>query len=208
MSSTIIDISPPITPQLAVFPGDTPPQRDVLMDITRGDHITLSTLRTTVHVGAHVDAPSHYGRGAPGIEQVALERCIGRCQVIGANTRRGARVTLADLDSECTAPRVLIRTDTFPDPQSWNDDFAGLEPSLVDTLHAAGVELVGIDTPSVDSSTSTDLPAHARFLANDMTILEGLILAHVPPGEYELLALPLPLVGFDASPVRAVLRTL
>jgi arylformamidase len=55
---------------------------------------------------------------------------------------------------------------------------------------------------------SKDLPAHARFLARDVSILEGLRLDHVAPGEYELIALPLPLVGFDASPVRAVLRSL
>jgi hypothetical protein len=104
--------------------------------------------------------------------------------------------------------RVLIHTGTFPDFEHWNSDFAGLDPALVDALAAQGIELVGVDTPSVDVQESKDLPAHARFLANDMSILEGLRLAHVAPGEYELIALPLPLVGFDASPVRAVLRTL
>ena len=66
---------------------------------------------------------------------------------------------------------------------------------------------MGIDTPSVDLYTAKDLPAHQRFLAHDMAILEGLVLHEVPEGLYELIALPLPLVGFDASPVRAVLRT-
>ncbi|MCZ6834539.1 MAG: arylformamidase, partial [Planctomycetota bacterium] len=67
---------------------------------------------------------------------------------------------------------------------------------------------VGLDTPSVDLQNSKDLPSHARFLANDMAILEGLVLADVPAGLYELIALPLKLMGFDASPVRAVLRSL
>ena len=78
---------------------------------------------------------------------------------------------------------------------------------MVDGLHAQGVRLVGIDTPSVDLFESKDLPAHKRFLANDMAILEGLVLGDVPEGCYELIALPLRLVGFDASPVRAVLRS-
>ena len=68
------------------------------------------------------------------------------------------------------------------------------------------MRLVGIDTPSVDLFDSKDLPAHKAFLRCDMAILEGLVLAEVPPGLYELIALPLKLVGFDASPVRAVLR--
>jgi arylformamidase len=102
---------------------------------------------------------------------------------------------------------VLIATGTFPDPNDWNGDFAGLEPELVDSLHRLGVMTIGIDTPSVDLFESRDLPAHARFLANDMAILEGLVLKDVPEGEYDLIALPLKLVGFDASPVRAVLRS-
>ena len=62
----ILDISPPITPALAVWPGDTPPSREVLLDLERGDSVTLSTLHATVHLGAHADAPGHYGKGAPG----------------------------------------------------------------------------------------------------------------------------------------------
>jgi arylformamidase len=75
-------------------------------------------------------------------------------------------------------------------------------------MHTRGVKLIGIDTPSVDLFSSKDLPAHKRFLANDMAILEGIMLNGVPDGVYELIALPLKLVGFDASPVRAVLRTI
>jgi arylformamidase len=104
--------------------------------------------------------------------------------------------------------RVLLATGTFPDPNSFRDDFAALTPELIDFLHDSGVRLVGIDTPSVDLFDSKELETHHRFLAHDMAILEGLMLAHVPEGCYELIALPLHLVGFDASPVRAILRTL
>ncbi|MCA9251946.1 MAG: hypothetical protein KDA54_12515, partial [Phycisphaerales bacterium] len=71
-----------------------------------------------------------------------------------------------------------------------------------------GVRLVGVDTPSVDLFSSRDLPAHQACLQNGVSILEGLRLADVPDGLYELIALPLKLVGFDASPVRAILRTI
>ena len=66
----IYDISPPITDSIAVFPGDTPPTREMLMDMRKGDALTLSTLRSTVHVGAHADPPSHSGAEAPSTEQV------------------------------------------------------------------------------------------------------------------------------------------
>jgi arylformamidase len=204
----IHDISPPIHDSLAVWPGDTPPTREVLLDMNRGDDLTLSTLRATVHLGAHVDAPSHYGADAPTIDQRALDFYLGRCQVIRVDVERASRVTRRDIHADIDAPRVLIRTGTYPDPCRFDEDFAGIDPTLVDELHASGVRLVGIDTPSVDLFSSKDLPAHRRFLANDMAILEGIVLEDVPEGFYELIALPLRLVGFDASPVRAILRTI
>ncbi len=203
----IYDITPAITPRLAVWPGDTPPERQVLLDMARGDNITLSTLRATVHLGAHADAPSHYGAAAPSIEERPLDLYIGPCQVVRVASARGSRVTMQLVGRRIRAERLLIATGTFPDPSAWNGDFAALDPALVDGLHELGVRLVGIDTPSVDLSDSKDLPAHNRFLAHGMAILEGLVLRDVPEGVYELIALPLPLAGFDASPVRAVLRT-
>jgi arylformamidase len=104
-----------------------------------------------------------------------------------------------------TTPRVLIATGTFPNPEHFNDDFAALSPELITFLHGKGVRLVGIDTLSVDPFSSTELLAHKRFLEHDMAILEGLMLTGIRPGIYELVALPLKLEGFDASPVRAVL---
>ena len=204
----LYDLTPPITPALAVWPGDTPPSREVLADLRRGDSITLSTLRATVHLGAHADAPSHYGADAPAIETRSLDFYLGLCQVVRVEAARGHRVAPQAIRVPVVAPRVLLATGTYPDPQSFNTDFAALEPALVDALHAKGVKLIGIDTPSVDLFESKDLEAHGRFLEHDMAILEGLVLDGVPEGLYDLIAAPLKLTGFDASPVRAVLRSL
>lgn len=206
MASTWIDITPTVTPALAVWPGDTPPSREVLCDIASGSNITLSTLRATVHLGAHADAPSHYAAGAPSIESRSLDYYIGACQVIRVTAARRTRIESADIRAAITAPRVLIATGTYPDPVRFNEDFAALSPELIDELAARGVRLIGIDTPSVDLFDSKDLPAHRAILRHDMAILEGLVLSHVSEGTYELIAPPLRLAGFDASPVRAVLR--
>ena len=106
------------------------------------------------------------------------------------------------------APRVLLRTGTFPEPEGWNSDFASLSPELVDALAAAGVVLVGIDTPSVDPFDDAELESHRALRRHGIANLEGLVLGHVPPGRYTLIALPLPLEGADASPVRAALAPL
>jgi arylformamidase len=202
----IYDITPPITPKLAVWPGDTPPSREVLCDLNRGDTVTLSTLRATVHLGAHADGPIHYGKDAADIASRNLELYLGRCQVARVNTSRGQRVKLDRL--EIQAERFLLATGTFPNPENFNTDFAAYDPAFIDWLHERGVRLIGIDTPSIDLFDSKDLPSHKMVLKHDMAILEGLRLDHVPDGVYELIALPLKLVGFDASPVRAVLRSI
>ncbi len=202
----LYDISPSIDVSIAVFPGDTSPTREVLMDMRKGDALTLSTLRSTVHVGAHADAPSHYGADALSIDQVDLQRYVGPCQVVRVADSRGALITPDAINTEITESRVLFATGTYPDPGTFNTDFAALSPELVDWLAERGVNLVGVDTPSVDPADSKDLPAHHAFLKNDVYILEGLVLSGVPEGRYELIALPLKLVGFDASPIRAVLR--
>ncbi len=201
------DISPAVTPKLAVFPGDTPPSREVLMDMKNGDALTLSTFRSTVHVGAHVDAPSHYGVDGRTIEQQPLDLYVGACRVIRVDVPRGDVITPDMLPDAIDEPRVLFATGSFPDPTSWNDDFVAFEPACIHALADRGVRLVGIDTPSVDRATSKDLPSHAAVLARDMAILEGIVLTDISAGPYELIALPLHLPGFDASPVRAVLRT-
>ncbi len=205
---TLIDISPPITPDLAVFPGDTPPTREVLLDMTKGDNLTLSTLRSTVHLGSHADGINHYAVDGAPIDQMPLERYIGPCTLVRVSGTRGRRVANADLPIDARVRRILIATGTQPDKRVFNPDFSGLEPALIHRLADLGVRTIGIDTPSVDAADSKDLPAHAACLERGIAIIEGLALDEIPEGEYELIAPPLRLVGFDASPVRAVLRPL
>ncbi len=202
----LYDISPPITERTAVWPGDTPVSRQWLMRLGQGDSVELSTLHATVHLGAHADAPGHYRDGAPGIGERGLDAYLGPCEVMSVAARRGERIER--LPRPPRAPRVLLRTGTFPDPERFSEDFAALSKVLIDELAGHGVCLVGIDTPSVDLFDSKDLPAHHACFAHDIANLEGLVLEGVPDGLYELIALPLRLVGFDASPVRAVLREL
>jgi arylformamidase len=206
---TLIDISPVLDAGVAVWPGDTPFARNVSLDIDAGAHLTLSDIRTTLHAGAHADAPSHYAAGGADIASRALDYYIGQCIVVHVNVERGDRIRPMHIAGKAiTAPRVLFRTGTFPDPRNWNDDFASLSPAVIDVLHQHGVILVGIDTPSVDPFESKALESHHALAEHDMANLEGLVLDGVAEGAYELIAAPLRIRGGDASPVRALLRTI
>ena len=201
----IIDISPVVSERTAVWPGDVPFRRAVSLSIDRGDNIDLSSIQTTVHVGAHADAPSHFAKGGAAIGDRPLDLYYGPCQVVDAEVGRGERIRPEHLTEEITEPRVLLRTGTFPDPEEFNTDFAALSAELVDFLAARGVRLVGIDTPSMDLFDDRELVAHQAIAGHDMANLECLSLAHVAPGRYTLIALPLRLESADASPVRAAL---
>ena len=163
-------------------------------------------MHTTLHVGTHADAFSHVAADGAAIDEMALDAYVGRCRVIRVDVARGTAIRPGDLGEPIRTPRVLLATGTFPDPSRFNEDFAALSIELADALHAAEVRLVGIDTPGVDLFAATELPVHRRLAECGIASIEGLRLEHVPPGKYELIALPLRLVGCDASPLRAVLR--
>ena len=200
-----IDISPLICPEVAVWPGDTEFRRDVALDMESGDNLTLSSITTTVHIGAHCDAPNHYAKGGASIAERNLEPYYGPCQVISVEIGRGERILPEHIKVPIQAPRILLKTLTFPDPNHFNEDFASLSPELVNSLFGQGVQLVGLDTPSVDLCSDKALLSHNAIAKCDMSILEGVVLNDVEDGIYTLIALPLKLDKADASPVRAVL---
>ncbi len=176
------------------------------MDMQHGDHLTLSSITTTVHLGAHTDAPSHYHREGHSLEKRNLNHYLGPVQVIEVQVPRASRIKIADLKGqEIKTQRVLFKTGSFPNPNQWNDDFVALSPELIEELARLKVILVGIDTPSVDPCDDKILSSHQAIYKHDMAILEGITLQAVPAGLYDLIALPLPIKGADASPVRAIL---
>lgn len=202
------DISPPVFPDTPAFPGDTAYRQAWTARIGPECPVNVSAITMSPHLGAHADAPLHYARDGAAVGQMDLDPFLGPCRVVHA-LECGPLIRLADL-AHATAylpPRVLVRTRVSA-PTRWSSDFSAFAPETIDWLARQGVRLVGIDAPSVDPADSRTLNSHLRLLAHDMRVLENLVLDDVPAGDYELLALPLKLVGADASPVRAVLRSL
>jgi len=210
----IYDISPLVDEKIAVWPGDSPYEARDRLRIEDGSSVHLSTIRLSCHTGAHADAPGHFVEGAPGIDAVPLEPYLGPCHLLEAPPGLEAitPAALDDLHGERVdlreTPRLLIRTGCQTDRSVFPQPLTALTVELIDYLASAGVCLVGLDSPSVDRFDSKDLPCHKALFHHGMAILESLALFGVPTGRYELIALPLRLLGRDASPVRAILRTL
>ncbi len=202
----LIDISPLISSETAIFPGDTPFQRAESMNFDKGDHLELSSITTTVHIGAHADAPSHYHTDGQSIDSRDLSYYYGPCQVIEVQLEPDLRILPEHIQHHTiNSERVLFKTNSFPDPNTWRDDFNSLSPELIDFLAQKGVCLIGIDTPSVDPANAKDLTSHKAIYKHNMAILEGIFLEKVQEGIYTLMAFPLRIKNADASPVRAVL---
>lgn len=204
----LFDISQELDERGAVFPGDTPFSARPVMRMADGGSCDVSTVTMSVHAGTHADAPSHFQPGAAAIADVPLQPYLGPARVVELGVAGAIEPRHLDEVAVDAPPRLLFKTGTAPDRTRFAHGSAHLSRAAADALGARGVLLVGIDTPSVDHTDSNELGAHRALLAAGVAILENLVLAHVPAGDYELIALPLKLVGLDAAPVRAVLREL
>lgn len=203
----IIDISQAVDADVGVWPGDTPFSFDFAWSLAAGDSCNVSRITTSPHNGTHADAPLHFLADGASIGEVDLHRYLGPCVVVDGPRQGTIDVAhLASIDVTVT-PRVLVRT-RDDDSRDFPSDFVSFAPEAAQWLVDRGALLLGLDTPSVDRVDSKELPTHHTLLPARMAILENLRLSHVEPGTYELIALPLRWMGLDASPVRAVLRTL
>jgi arylformamidase len=207
--SRIWDISQRLGRATPVWPGDAPLSVERTWSLDGSCSVNVSRVSFSTHSGAHADAPFHYLADGQTAEALDLGRYIGPCRVVDARHAKGL-VRPADVMSQLIGVpnRVLLRTFARFPADVWVSDFTAVAAELVDHLAGLGVVLIGTDAPSMDPEASKDLPAHHAIARHGLSILEGLVLDDVAFGDYELIALPLPLEGLDAAPVRAVLREL
>ena len=207
--TTLIDISQVLHPALPGWPGEPGFALSACARIAPGCPVNTAALSLSTHAGTHADAPLHYDPAGADSAGSGLDAYVGRCVVLDARGC-GARVEPEHVawDALSDARRVLFRTyERFPH-QRWDADFTAIAAATIDRLAGLGVVLVGTDAASLDPQDSKAMNAHHAVRRHAMRILEGLVLEDVAPGEYDLIALPLRIAGADASPVRAVLRTL
>jgi arylformamidase len=202
------DVSPPVQPGSPVFPGDAPFELRWGWTLSADCPVNVSTITMSPHTGAHADAPLHYSADGAAAGALDLMPYLGRCRVIHA-IDCGPLIEWGHLGHALGGlpTRVLVRTYAKA-PNGWDAALAGYAPETVERLADAGVQLIGIDTASIDPADSKTLPSHQVIRRRGLRVLENLVLDDVPEGDYELIALPLKLTTADASPVRAVLREL
>ena len=202
------DISRPIHTGMPNWPGDTAAEFKLVATIPAGSSCNIGRLHLSVHTGSHADAPFHYNEAGATIDAVPVETYVGAARVVDIRGQAAITVGLLAAHDFSGTPRVLFKSDSWPDPAVFPSDWPLLAADAPAWLAAHRVKLIGFDVPSVDHRHSKDLRIHHALDAAGIVILENLDLRAVEPGVYELIALPLKIRDGDGSPVRAVLRSL
>ncbi|WP_407868366.1 arylformamidase [Paenibacillus sp. P36] len=206
--TTMFDISRPLATGVPTWPGDTPFSYEVSWTKEQSGSVNVGKLTMSIHTGTHIDAPFHFDNEGRKVMELDLELYIGLARVIeisGKSSIGAEELKAFELDG---ITRLLIRTNSWTNPNEFPTEITYLRDDAGPYLAEKGIRLIGVDVPSVDPLDSKELAAHHTLHANDIHILEGIDLAKIAPSDYELIALPLPLVEADGSPVRAVLRPL
>jgi arylformamidase len=202
------DISVTISERLPSFPGD--PAIGFERVGQAPDPFHLTSLHFGSHAGTHIDAPAHLLKHGATVDAIPLESLIGACRVIDMRHRTGA-ITASDLKRQDLAGtrRLLLRTNNSAlwKKAGFSETYTGMSAAAASYLVQLGIQLVGIDYLSVEPFHGGG-EVHRILFEAGVVILEGLDLAGVDPGEFELICLPLKLAGIDGAPCRAVLRTL
>lgn len=209
--SAWIDVSIPLDNGMVHWPGDAPFERLQTLHIANGDVCNLSQLSTSAHIGTHMDAPRHFLAGGKGMESMPIEATIGPARVIAVQDPELIRIQELEPYQLGKGERVLFRTrnsERHWKTHNFEEWFVHIPEDTANYLAKCEVQTVGVDYLSVGGYQTDGPQTHRALLAAGIWLIEGLNLEHVEPGNYELVCLPLRIVGSDGSPARAVLRRL
>ena len=206
---TWIEISIPLHTGMQHWPNDRPFNRDETLRIANGDPCNLSEFSASAHIGTHMDAPRHYLADGAGIEAFPISAGVGPARVISIHDPELIRVAELKPHRLSKGERILFKTAnsekcwTAP---KFQEQFVYIPADTAAYLADCCVETVGVDYLSVGGFDADGPETHRTLLKAGIWIIEGLNLKDVEPGDYELICLPLKMVGSDGAPARAVLR--
>ncbi len=203
------DISVPLRHQMVAWPGDPLPHVEQVMFLDRGDICNLTRLAISAHTATHMDAPRHFIARGASIESMPLDATLGPARVIEIQDPQAIR--RAELERHAIQPGERLLFKTRNSQRDWanlpfDEDFVYLADEGAQYLVERGVRTIGVDYLSIGGFRHDTVETHVTILGAGIWVIEGLQLAAVEPGLYELLCLPIPVAGADGSPARAVLR--
>jgi len=203
------DVSVPLRDGMVHWPGDPECHIKRVSRMEDGAVCNLTHITMSAHTGTHMDAPRHFIADGLTMEQMPLEPVIGRCRVFELDCED--QITVSDLKKLKIAPRQRVLFKTRNSTRSWamnefDKDFVSIRADAARYLVDQGVVTVGVDYLSIGGFNKDGVETHQIMLGAGIWVIEGLNLAEIKPGYYELICLPLKLEGADGAPCRVVLR--
>lgn len=206
-----IDISVPLRNGMVHWPSDPPFHIKRVMDQNNGDVCTVSRIDLSVHTGTHMDAPLHFIKDAPAMDELPLEATVGPARVIAIRDHKCIRAEELEEHEIEANERVLFKTansDRLWSRDEFDEDFIYISADAAEYLASRGIRAVGVDYLSVGGFQEDAVETHHALLGAGIWVIEGLDLSGVEAGSYELVCLPLKLVGAEGAPARAILRSI
>lgn len=206
-----IDVTVPVRNGMVHWPGDPPFHIERTQDQLKGDTATVSHLSMGAHTGTHMDAPLHFLKDGISIDQLPLDAVIGPAHVIRIQDRHAIRRAELEQHEIEAQGRVLFKTansDHLWGKDEFDEDFIFIAHDAAQYLAERGVRTVGVDYLSVGGFRQDAVETHETLLGAGIWVIEGLDLSGIEPGLYEMICLPLKLIGAEGSPARAVLRSI
>ena len=209
VSEQWIDISLGLHDGMVHWPDNPPVQIGFVMAIDKGDVCNVSKISMGVHSGTHMDAPLHFLQDGKSIDAMPLSAAIGRARVIEIQDTESIKVAELEHHRIQMGERILFKT--INSTHYWQTDafeknFVFISQEAAEYLGKVRVQTVGVDYLSVGGYFKDGPETHYALLGAGIWIIEGLNLAPVAAGEYELICLPVKLTGSEGAPARAILK--
>lgn len=204
----VYDISFPIYPGMVVWPGDPAVSFDSVKSIDRGDSNNISVLHMGSHSATHIDAPRHFLKNGHGIDSIDPEALMGPVRLLQLPKVSQINRSLLSEFNLNDISRLLIgtRNSALLKKEQFDNNYTYITEDAANYLVELGIKTLGFDYLSIDAFSTGVYPIHLILLNADVVIIEGLYLSDVPPGDYEMLCLPLKIKNGDAAPARVFLR--
>ncbi|MDO8569109.1 MAG: cyclase family protein [Dehalococcoidales bacterium] len=205
-----IDISVPLRNGMVHWPGDPGFSIERTEEIGKeGAHANLSNITMGSHSGTHVDAPCHFIPGEKGVDRMPLDVAVGPARIIEISDPESIKPAEQAQYRIRSGERILYKTRSSS--YVWKSDkfieeYVYISPEAADFLAGLKLKLVGVDYLSVGGYKKDGAYVHQALLGSGMWLVEGLDLSGTQAGDYDLICLPLRIIGADGAPARTIVK--
>lgn len=201
----IIDISMAIDESIPVYKNreGKRPRITVSSGFSAGSTYE-SELHMNLHTGTHIDMPLHMIPDGANSDTLDLPKLVTSCIVLDFSyvDNKISSMHLQEKKVPSGAFVLLKTKNSFVD--NFDPEFIYLDESGANYMKERQVAGVGIDALGIERSQPGH-KTHKILFENEIIIIEGLRLAEVDEGIYNMIALPLRINGVEALPARVVL---